>query len=157
MFRMLGLTWVNMVTLINGHSSYCVNGGAVWRKLELGVNIEINMRCSKHALMRSNGWAASRSYSGWCTDLLLQKISGMLCQKQISREGTNNYIPQILWDVITCLCPWYPLLVESFSYIHMFYLRPSLLRTGNTYRTFEIYMYVYEICTRFHCLVAVIH
>ena len=30
----------------------------------------------------------------------------LVCQKQVSRAGTSNYIPQILWDVITCLCPW---------------------------------------------------
>ena len=35
---------------------------------------------------------------------------GVLCQKQVSRAGTSNYIPQILWDVVTCSCPWYLLL-----------------------------------------------
>ena len=25
-----------------------------------------------------------------------------VCQKQVSRADTSNYIPQILWDVITC-------------------------------------------------------
>ena len=30
--------------------------------------------------------------------------SGVLCQKQVSRTGTSNYIPQMLWDVIICLC-----------------------------------------------------
>ena len=28
-------------------------------------------------------------------------------QKQVSWAGTSNYIPQYLWDVITCPCPWY--------------------------------------------------
>ena len=27
----------------------------------------------------------------------------LLCQKQLSRVGTSNCIPEILWDVITCL------------------------------------------------------
>ena len=36
-----------------------------------------------------------------------------LCQKQVSRAGTSNYIPQYLWDVITCPCPWYLLLAQS--------------------------------------------
>ena len=27
--------------------------------------------------------------------------------KQVLRAGTSNYIPQFLWDVITCPCPWY--------------------------------------------------
>ena len=31
-------------------------------------------------------------------------IWGLACQKLISRAGTSNYIPQILWDVLTC--PW---------------------------------------------------
>ena len=32
-----------------------------------------------------------------------------------SRTWTSNYIPQILWDVITCPCPWYLLLVQHSS------------------------------------------
>ena len=43
-------------------------------------------------------------------------IARVLCQKQISRSGTSNYIPQILWDVITCPCPWYLLLSQHSSY-----------------------------------------
>ena len=39
-------------------------------------------------------------------------IWGVLCQKQISRARTSNYIPQKLWDVITCPCPWYLLLAQ---------------------------------------------
>ena len=38
-------------------------------------------------------------------------------QKQVSRVGTSNYIPQILWDVITCPCPWYLLLAHKSSYV----------------------------------------
>ena len=37
-------------------------------------------------------------------------------QKQVSRAGTSNYILQDLWDVITCRCPWYLLLVQHSSY-----------------------------------------
>ena len=34
--------------------------------------------------------------------------------KQVSRAGTSNYIPQYLWDVITCPSPWYlPLMMTS--------------------------------------------
>ena len=36
----------------------------------------------------------------------------VLFQKQVSRAGTSNYIPRILWDVITCPCPWYLLLAQ---------------------------------------------
>ena len=36
-------------------------------------------------------------------------------QMQVSRAGTSNYIPQILWDVITSPCPWYLLLAHKYS------------------------------------------
>ena len=45
----------------------------------------------------------------------LTHVSGVLCQKHVSRAGTNNYIPQIQWYVITCPCPWYRLLAQHFS------------------------------------------
>ena len=41
------------------------------------------------------------------------QIWGLVCQRQVSRAGTSNYIPQILWDVITCPCPWYLLLTHK--------------------------------------------
>ena len=41
---------------------------------------------------------------------------GLLCQQQISRTGTSNYIPQILWDVITCPFPWYLHLAHKSSF-----------------------------------------
>ena len=41
----------------------------------------------------------------------------VFCQNLVSRAGTNNYIPQILWDVITCPCSWYSLLVHHFSLV----------------------------------------
>ena len=34
------------------------------------------------------------------------------------RAWTSNYIPQYLWDVITCPCPWYLLLAEHSSFVH---------------------------------------
>ena len=43
-------------------------------------------------------------------------VSGMLCYKQLSRAWTSNCIPKILWDVITCPCPWYLLQTPSSSY-----------------------------------------
>ena len=36
-----------------------------------------------------------------------------MCQKQVSREGTSNRVPEYLWDVITCTCPWYLLLTHT--------------------------------------------
>ena len=41
----------------------------------------------------------------------------MFCQKQVSRAGTNNYIPQILLEVITRPCPWYLLLAQHSSIV----------------------------------------
>ena len=35
--------------------------------------------------------------------------------RQVSRAGTSNYIPQILWDVISCFCPWYLILAQHSS------------------------------------------
>ena len=37
---------------------------------------------------------------------------GVLCQEQVSRAGSSNYIPQYLWDVITYPCPWCLLLAQ---------------------------------------------
>ena len=50
-----------------------------------------------------NEVTASRAYGN----------QGVLCQKQVSRAGTSNYIPLILWDVITCACPWYLILLHN--------------------------------------------
>ena len=50
----------------------------------------------------------------WINWGLLVLVSGVLCQKHVSRTGTNNYIPHYLWDVITCPCPWYLLMAHSF-------------------------------------------
>ena len=49
---------------------------------------------------------------------MMGSVSGVLCQKQVSRAGTSNYIPQKLWDVITCPCPWYLLLAQH-SWVSM--------------------------------------
>ena len=43
---------------------------------------------------------------------------GILYQKRVSWAGTSNYAPQILWDVITCPCPWYLLLAHTSSNQH---------------------------------------
>ena len=42
---------------------------------------------------------------------------GLVCQNRVTRTETSNYIPQYLWDVITCPCPWYLLLLHDSSYI----------------------------------------
>ena len=46
-------------------------------------------------------------------------IWGLLCQKQVTGKGTINYPPQILWNVITCLCPLYLLLTHQSSYLQL--------------------------------------
>ena len=43
--------------------------------------------------------------------------SGVLYQKQVSRVETSNYIPQYMWDIITCPCPWYLLLTQHPWYL----------------------------------------
>ena len=49
----------------------------------------------------------------------MQQFAGMeviwelVCQKQVSMAGTSNYIPQYLWDVITCPFPWYLLAAHT--------------------------------------------
>ena len=48
------------------------------------------------------------------------------CKKQVSRTGTSNYIPQHLWDVITCPCPWYlPLAHRSMIIIAWIWMTKS--------------------------------
>ena len=42
-----------------------------------------------------------------------------MCQEQVPRVGTSNYIPQYLWDVITCPCPWYLHLAYKSSFVHL--------------------------------------
>ena len=40
-------------------------------------------------------------------------VTQSACQKQVLRAGTSNYIPQYMWDVMTCVCPWYLLLAHT--------------------------------------------
>ena len=55
-------------------------------------------------------------------------ISGVLCQKQVSRAGTSNYMQQILWDVIS-----YPLFADADTRIYphaasQYHARPKAKR-----------------------------
>ena len=56
--------------------------------------------------MRSNSWRVHSYGFSW----------GIVCQKQLSGAWTRNYIPQYLWDVITCPHPWYLFLAHESSY-----------------------------------------
>ena len=58
-------------------------------------------------------------------------IYGCYRHKHVWRAGTSNYIPQILWDVITCPCPPY-LLVVQHSWIVL------------KMKLFEVYIAVYS-------------
>ena len=49
------------------------------------------------------------------------QISRVLCQKQVSKAGTSNYLPQIQWDVMICPCPGYLILAQHSS--HMNWIR----------------------------------
>ena len=75
----------------------------------------------ENSIGQSHGLDVSRDpidVSLWC----------VVCQKQASRAGTSNYIPQYLWDVITCPCAWYMLLAQ-----HSWFdcLQPSLLQNSS--------------------------
>ena len=43
---------------------------------------------------------------------ILFDIGGVLYQKQESRVGISNYIPQYRWDVRACPCTWFLLLAH---------------------------------------------
>ena len=56
-------------------------------------------------------------------------ISGVLCQKQESRAGTSNYIPQYLWDVVTC-----PALYTCFQYNNLHLQVQLFINKSQNYR-----------------------
>ena len=60
---------------------------------------------------------------------------GIAWQKQVLRAGTSNYIPQILWNVISCSCSWYPLVPWN-VYIVTLHFCGSTWLTQITYREY---------------------
>ena len=62
-----------------------------------------------------------------------QDIWGALCQKQVSRVGTSNYIPYYPWNVITCPYSWYMHLVQHARYITT-HLKCVLHHTSRVYK-----------------------
>ena len=50
--------------------------------------------------------------------LYLDLDLSMKRKKKVSKTGTKYYIPQIMWDVITCPCPCYQFLAHRSSYDH---------------------------------------
>ena len=81
-------------------------------------------------------------------------IWGLVWQKHVSRAGTSNYIPQILWDVITCPCPWYLFLT------HCHHMSQTGMQGINNYipqNAVSICSISHNICTWFyHALFRVI-
>ena len=74
-------------------------------------------------------------------------IWGLVWQKQVSRAGTSNYIPQILWDVITCPCPWYLFLT------HCHHMSQTGMQGINNYipqNAVSICSISHKICTWFY-------
>ena len=43
-------------------------------------------------------------------------VWGVLYRNQVSRAGTSNYTPLLMWDVITCPCLWYLLLAQQSTF-----------------------------------------
>ena len=43
--------------------------------------------------------------------LYKQLTVDLLYNEQVSMAGRSNYIPQYLWDLITCPCPWYLVII----------------------------------------------
>ena len=69
----------------------------------------------------------------------------LVCQKQLSRAGLGNYIPQILWDVITCPYPWYLLLSYESSIARQQITADSGEITALSAGTFSICLTVYSV------------
>ena len=91
---------------------------------------------------------SQESWSIWINWSLLWWL---VCQKQVSRAGTSNYTPQLLWDVITCTCPWYLLLARKSSNpprkISRNTINPTRARSYRIYSiSFSDYIWFITIC-----------
>ena len=53
-------------------------------------------------------WYGKEILQGLCSGWILEGYP-------VLGAGASNYIPQILWGVITCLCLWYMVLTHKFS------------------------------------------
>ena len=63
----------------------------------------------------------------------------VLCQEQVSRAGTSNYIPQYLWDIITCPYPQYLLLVQHSWYGPWTAVHPKKYTRGSWFIVFSMW------------------
>ena len=91
-------------------SSTAQTGNTESRRSSYRVQIEVCFRLRDTILQVSIDCQYRLSYQTFLgiTIIYLRNV----CQRQVSRAGTSNYIPHILWDVITCPCPWYLLLAQ---------------------------------------------
>ena len=78
-------------------------------------------------------WPVTRKMFPFDDVIMACTVCGVLHQKQVSRAGTSNNTQQMLWGVITCPRPWYPLLAQHSSYVHYgFVLLVNTLGPGKT-------------------------
>ena len=71
----------------------------------------------------------------------------VLYQKQVLKAGTSDYIPQLLWDVIICLCLWYLLMAQHSS--------NGLGGDHNIYQNWLHIFYIYiHACTRWSVILS---
>ena len=107
---------------ISGEKRVCVTFHVVWRRYVFCKRI-LNLI----ARFMEPTWGPSGADRTQVGPMMAQwtLLSGnalraewrVLCQKHASRAGTSNYIPQYLWDVITCPCPLCSLMSHTFSIV----------------------------------------
>ena len=106
-------------------------------------NISKNIRCRENAFRECLGFCVIflrvrnglliRSPSNQ-TELwffIASREPCVVCQKQVSRAGTSNYIPQILWDMITCPSLWY-------LFLHGTHIRNSRMERSHRFATLQL-------------------
>ena len=98
-----------------GNYAFTFHHSHITKRQEMSVSLNIvSNKCHTHIAMLTlelNGDSTVTSHINTFEDL---------CQKQLSRAGTSNYLPQILWDVIICPRPWYLLLANMSSNMSTF-------------------------------------
>ena len=127
--RRQAIIWTNaMILLIEPLGTNCS---------EILIEIHIYSFKKMHLKMSSGKWRP------FCLGLnvLLALIWGPVCQKQVPRAGTNNYIPQILWAVTTCPCPWYLLVPRKFTNNLHLYHRHGVLQEPRRYSLNHEYLF----------------
>ena len=65
-------------------------------------------------------------YSLYCAATVFNAIRRLACLNQVSKAWISNYIPQVLWDVITYPCPRYPHLAHKFPDVLICWIQHTL-------------------------------